>query len=95
MGAVVNGMAVNGGVIPYGGTFLDILRLYAPGAASYRHYPVMAVSGFSRMTASGSVKMDQHTSRSSTWLPYGAIPGMVVIRPGDANETSRSLESSD
>ena len=31
MAAAVNGMAVHGGVIPYGGTFLVFFRLYAPG----------------------------------------------------------------
>ena len=31
MGAIMNGMAAHGGIIPFGATFLDLLRLHAPG----------------------------------------------------------------
>ena len=34
MAAAMNGMALHGGVIPYGGTFLVLLRLCAPGNAA-------------------------------------------------------------
>jgi transketolase len=30
MGSVLNGMALHGGIIPYGGTFLIFFGLYAP-----------------------------------------------------------------
>ncbi len=86
MGAVVNGMAVNGGVIPYGGTFLVFSDYMRPALR------LSALSGY------GSIWVFTHDSigvgeDGPTHEPIEhlaalrAIPGMVVIRPGDANET--------
>jgi transketolase len=85
MGAVVNGMAVHGGVIPYGGTFLvfsDYMR------------PAIRLSALSHY---GSIWVFTHDSigvgeDGPTHQPIEhvaalrAIPDLVVIRPADANE---------
>jgi transketolase len=85
MGSVVNGMAVHGGVIPYGGTFLvfsDYMR------------PAIRLSALSHY---GSIWVFTHDSigvgeDGPTHQPIEhitalrAIPNLVVIRPADANE---------
>jgi transketolase len=87
MGAVVNGMAYHGGFIPYGSTFLtfsDYMR------------PAIRLSAVSRL---GAVWVFTHDSIAlgedgPTHQPVEqlaalrAIPDVLVIRPGDANETT-------
>ena len=89
MGAVVNGMAVHGGVIPYGGTFLvfsDYMR------------PAIRLSALSHY---GSIWVFTHDSigvgeDGPTHQPIEhvaalrAIPNLVVLRPADANEVSEA-----
>jgi transketolase len=85
MGAVVNGMAYHGGVIPYGATFLvfsDYMR------------PALRIAAISHL---GSIWVFTHDSigvgeDGPTHQPVEhvaalrAIPHMVVVRPADANE---------
>ena len=73
MGAVMNGMALHGGIRPYGGTFLvfsDYMR------ASIRLAALMKLpsSTCSRTTPSASAKTGPRTSRSSTWPPCVPCP---------------------
>ena len=87
MGAIVNGMAVHGGVIPYGATFLSFadymrepLRLSA-----LSHYPSIWVFTHDSI----GVGEDGPTHQPVEQLvSLRAIPGMVVIRPADSNETA-------
>ena len=85
MGAVVNGMAVHGGVIPYGGTFLvfsDYMR------------PAIRLSALSKYASiwvfthdSIGLGEDGPTHQPVEQLAaLRAIPNLVVIRPCDANE---------
>ena len=89
MGSIVNGMSVHGGVIPYGGTFLvfsDYLR------------PAIRVSALSEIQSiwvfthdSIGVGEDGPTHQPIEHLAaLRAIPNVIVLRPGDANETAQA-----
>ncbi|MEE8357068.1 MAG: transketolase [Anaerolineales bacterium] len=89
MGAVINGMAYHGGIIPYGGTFLvfsDYMR------------PAIRISAFSHIQSiwvfthdSIGVGEDGPTHQPVEHLTaLRAIPNLVVLRPGDANEVAQS-----
>jgi transketolase len=86
MGAIVNGMAYHGGVIPFGGTFLTFSD-YMRGAV--------------RISALARLHTIWVFTHDSVWLgedgpthqpvehlaALRAIPNLTVIRPCDANET--------
>jgi transketolase len=89
MGAAVNGMALHGGVIPYGGTFM-VFSDYMRGA--------VRISALSKL---GSIWVYTHDSigvgeDGPTHQPVEhvaslrVIPNMVTLRPGDANETAQA-----
>ncbi|HQX11008.1 MAG TPA: transketolase [Thermoflexales bacterium] len=87
MTGMMNGMALHGGVIPYGGTFFTFsdyarpsLRLAALGGAH---------SIFVFTHDSIGVGEDGPTHQPVEHLAAcRAIPGLTVIRPADANETA-------
>jgi transketolase len=87
MGAVVNGIAYHGGLIPYGATFLTFSD-YMRGA--------VRVSALSRLHSiwvwthdSVWLGEDGPTHQSVEHLSaLRAIPNLIVIRPADANETT-------
>ena len=89
MGAVINGMAIHGGVIPYGGTFL-VFSDYMRGA--------IRISALSRIPSiwvfthdSIGVGEDGPTHQPVEHLAaLRAIPDLVVLRPGDANEVAQA-----
>ncbi|MCE1187527.1 MAG: transketolase, partial [Ignavibacteria bacterium] len=87
MGSLMNGMAMYGGLIPYGSTFLvfsDYLR------------PVIRIASLSKIKPvyvfthdSIGLGEDGPTHQPVEHLAsLRCIPGLVVIRPADANETS-------
>lgn len=89
MGSIINGMALHGGLIPYGGTFLvfsDYMR------------PAIRVSAFSNIPSiwvlthdSIGVGEDGPTHQPVEHLAaLRAIPELVVLRPSDANETAQA-----
>ncbi|HSF83094.1 MAG TPA: transketolase [Anaerolineales bacterium] len=85
MGAVVNGMAIHGGVVPYGGTFLVFSDYMRPAIR------LSALSGFPSIWVfthdSIGVGEDGPTHQPVEHLAaLRAIPNLIVIRPGDANE---------
>ncbi len=85
MGAVVNGMAVHGGVIPYGGTFLVFSDYMRPAIrlSALSHYPSIWVFTHDSI----GVGEDGPTHQPVEHLAaLRVIPNLVVIRPGDANE---------
>ncbi|HEU5400515.1 MAG TPA: transketolase [Terriglobales bacterium] len=86
MGGIVNGMALHGGVIPYGATFLvfsDYMRPALRLAALMR-----APSIFVFTHDSIGLGEDGPTHQPvSQLLSLRSIPGLLVIRPADANET--------
>lgn len=87
MGAIVNGMALHGGVIPYGATFLifsDYMRPALRLAALMR-----APSIFIFTHDSIGLGEDGPTHQPVEQLmSLRAIPNLVVLRPADANETA-------
>lgn len=89
MAGILSGMALHGGVIPYGGTFLvfsDYMR------ASMRLAALMGLRVIYVLTHdSVGLGEDGPTHQPIEHLPaLRAIPNMTVIRPGDANETAQA-----
>jgi len=89
MGAVINGMAIHGGVIPYGATFL-VFSDYMRGAiriSALSHYPSIWVFTHDSI----GVGEDGPTHQPVEHLAaLRAIPNLVVLRPGDANEVAQA-----
>jgi transketolase len=87
MGAIVNGMAVHGGLLPYGATFLtfaDYMR--APiRLSAFSHYPSIWVFTHDSIGLGEDGPTHQPIEHLAS---LRAIPNLVVIRPADANETT-------
>jgi transketolase len=85
MGAVVNGMSLFGGIIPFGATFLvfsDYMRA-AIRLSALSHYPSIWVYTHDSI----GVGEDGPTHQPVEHLAaLRSIPNLNVIRPGDANE---------
>ncbi len=90
MGSIMNGMALHGGVLPVGGTFLvfsDYMRPAVRLAALSRAHVVFVWSH-----DSVGVGEDGPTHQPVEQIAsLRAIPGLRVFRPADANETSHAL----
>jgi transketolase len=87
MGAIVNGMALHGGVIPYGATFLvfsDYMR------SALRIAAIMEANTTWVLTHDSiGVGEDGPTHQPVEHvMSLRAIPDLAVIRPADANETA-------
>lgn len=85
MGAIVNGMAVHGGLMPYGGTFLVFSDYMRPAIrlSALSHYASIWVFTHDSI----GVGEDGPTHQPVEHLAaLRAIPNLVVLRPGDANE---------
>ena len=92
MGAILNGMALHGGVIPYGGTFLvfsDYMR------ASVRLAALMGVPAIFIFTHDSiGVGEDGPTHQPVEQVAaLRAIPNLTVIRPADANEVAQAWKT--
>ncbi len=89
MGGIVNGMALHGGLIPYGATFLIFSDYMRPAIrlSALSHIPSIWVFTHDSI----GVGEDGPTHQPVEHLAaLRAIPGLTVIRPGDANETSEA-----
>ena len=86
MGAMVNGMALHGGVVPYGSTFLIFSDYLRP---SLRVAALMNVHSIFVFTHDSiAVGEDGPTHQPVEHLAsLRAMPNFMVIRPADANET--------
>jgi transketolase len=89
MAGILNGMALHGGILPYGGTFL-VFSDYMRGGMR-----LAAVSGLRVIYVlthdSIGLGEDGPTHQPIEHLAaLRAIPNMTVIRPGDANETAQA-----
>ena len=87
MGAAINGMAAHGGIIPFGSTFLIFSDYLRP---SIRLAALMELGVIYVFTHDSiGVGEDGPTHQPIEQLAaLRAIPRLIVIRPGDANETS-------
>ncbi len=92
MAAVMNGMALHGGVKPYGGTFM-VFADYA--RAAMRLSALMGIAPVYVMTHDSiGLGEDGPTHQPVEHLSMlRATPNMVVIRPADAVETAEAWES--
>jgi transketolase len=89
MGAIVNGMAYHGGVIPYGGTFLVFSDYMRPSVrlSALSHIPSIWVYTHDSI----GVGEDGPTHQPVEHLAaLRSIPNLFVIRPGDANEVTEA-----
>lgn len=86
MGAVINGMALHGGVVPYGGTFLIFSDYMRP---SLRLSALMDVNPIWIFTHDSiGLGEDGPTHQPIEQISsLRAMPNFTVIRPADANET--------
>ncbi len=92
MAGVMNGMALHGGVIPYGGTFFCFSDFMRPAVR------LAALSGahsiFVFTHDSIGLGEDGPTHQPVEQLAsLRAMPGLTVIRPADANETAEAWQA--
>ena len=89
MGAILNGLALHGGVIPYGGTFLVFSDYMRPAIrlAALMRLPVIYVFTHDRIF----LGEDGPTHQPIEHLPsLRAIPNLTLIRPADAAEVAEA-----
>jgi transketolase len=86
MGAILNGMALHRGLIPYGGTFLIFSDYMRPPMrlAAMNGLPVIYVFTHDSIAMGEDGPTHQPVEQL---VGLRSVPGMVVIRPADANET--------
>ena len=89
MGSIVNGMAVFGGLIPYGGTFLVFSDYMRPAIrlSALSHYPSIWVFTHDSVGVGEDGPTHQPVEHIAA---LRAIPNLVVLRPGDANEVNEA-----
>jgi transketolase len=87
MGAMLNGLALHGGVIPYGGTFM-VFSDYMRGAvrlSALMGAPVVYVWTHDSVGVGEDGPTHQPIEHAAA---LRCMPNLVVFRPGDANETA-------
>ena len=86
MGAVLNGLALYGGLIPFGATFLVFSDYMRPPMrlAAMNGLPVIVLFTHDSLAMGEDGPTHQPVEQL---VGLRSIPGMVVIRPADANET--------
>jgi transketolase len=87
MGSILNGMALYGGVIPYGGTFFVFSDYMRPAVrlAAVMKQPVIYVWTHDSVWIGEDGPTHQPVEHLAA---VRAIPDLIVIRPADANETA-------
>jgi transketolase len=89
MGAVMNGIAVNGMLIPYGGTFFAFLDYMRPAVrlAALSGYPVIFVYTHDSIGLGEDGPTHQAVEHLAS---LRVLPGIITLRPADANETAQA-----
>ena len=89
MGAIMNGMALHGGVIPYGGTFLVFADYMRPAIrlAALMKQQVIYVFTHDSIGLGEDGPTHQPIEQLSA---LRCIPNLLVIRPADATETAEA-----
>jgi transketolase len=87
MGSILNGIALHGGVIPYGATFLIFSDYMRPAIrlAALSELPVIYVFTHDSIGLGEDGPTHQPIEHLAA---LRAIPNLTVIRPADANETA-------
>jgi transketolase len=87
MSAILNGLAAHGGIVPYGSTFLIFSDFMRPAMRLAALMGLRVVYVFTHDSI--ALGEDGPTHQPVEHLAaLRAIPGLTVIRPGDANETA-------
>jgi transketolase len=90
MGSAVNGLVLHGGIVrPYGGTFLVFSDYMRPAIrlSALMGLPVVWVFTHDSVGLGEDGPTHQPVEH---YAALRAIPGLTVIRPGDANETAQA-----
>ena len=89
MGAIMNGLALHGGIRPFGGTFLVFSDYMRPAIrmAAMMHLPVIYVFTHDSIGLGEDGPTHQPVEHLTA---LRAIPNLVVIRPADGNETAQA-----
>ena len=89
MGAIMNGMALHGGVIPFGGTFLIFSDYMRPAVrlAALMHQRVLFVYTHDSIGLGEDGPTHQPIEQLAT---LRTIPNLVLVRPADAAETAEA-----
>jgi transketolase len=87
MGAIMNGMAIHGGIIPYGGTFLIFSDYMRPAIrlAAFMKQRAIYIFTHDSIGLGEDGPTHQPIEQLST---LRAIPNLTVVRPADASETA-------
>ncbi len=87
MGGILNGMALHGGFLPYGSTFLVFSDYMRPSIrlAALMGIPVIYVFTHDSIFVGEDGPTHQPVEHAAS---LRAIPGLTVIRPADARETA-------
>ncbi len=87
MGAILNGIVLHGKTRPYGGTFLIFSDYMRPAVrlAALMHVPSIFVWTHDSVALGEDGPTHQPVEQLAT---LRAIPGLDIVRPGDANETA-------
>jgi transketolase len=87
MGSIMNGIAIHGGFIPYGGTFLIFSDYMRPAIrlAAFMKQHVIFIFTHDSIGLGEDGPTHQPIEQLST---LRAIPNLVVLRPADASETA-------
>jgi transketolase len=87
MGSIINGLAAHGGSVPFGATFLVFSDYMRPPIRLAALMGLHVIYVFTHDSI--ALGEDGSTHQPVEQLAgLRAIPGLVVIRPGDANETA-------
>jgi len=87
MASLMNGMAMYGGVIPYGGTFLVFSDYLRPAIRLASLSKIKVIYVFTHDTIGLGEDGPTHQPVEH-FAALRSIPGLVVLRPADANETA-------
>ncbi|MBI5582861.1 MAG: transketolase, partial [Deltaproteobacteria bacterium] len=89
MGSIMNGLALHGGIIPYGGTFLIFSDYMRPPIRLAAMMGLKVVYVFTHDSI--GLGEDGPTHQPIEQLAaLRAVPNLTVIRPADANETAEA-----
>ncbi len=89
MGAILNGMAVHGGLIPFGATFLVFADYMRPPIrlAALSHFRTIYVFTHDSIGLGEDGPTHQPIEH---FMALRVIPNLVFVRPADANETAEA-----
>jgi transketolase len=91
MGAILNGLSAHGGIIPFGATFLTFSDYVRPPIRLAALMRIQVIYVFTHDSL--ALGEDGPTHQSVEQLAsLRVIPGLIVIRPGDANETAVAFQ---